>query len=103
MPRRQLLPEPQPESTELDRSVLDNEFLNHVRKAGNDPRRKLFELALRAEDNDDLATAARCWAELAQYVSPKLRSMEVNAKVQVATVGFHIDLGGGEGEPQNEP
>jgi hypothetical protein len=100
MPRRRNLPEEPEENVSLARSQLDNEFLEHIRKPNNDPRRRLFDLAIIAEDEEDYATAARCWAELAQYVSPKLRAMEVSAKVQVASVGFQIDLSGEDGEPE---
>lgn len=100
MPRRKSQPTAPPENVELARSNLDNEFLTHIKEPGNDPRRRLFDLALKAEDQEDYATAARCWAELAQYVSPKLRAIEVTGHVQSTQVVFNIDLS--DDEPEDE-
>src|SRR5262245_46898432 len=91
MPRRKQLPAPPVDDIALSRSNLDIEFQETIELYG-DPRVKLLSLAAKAEADDDLDTAARCCAEVAQYVSPKLRAMEVTGNVTSTQVSFNIDL-----------
>lgn len=95
MPRRKQLPAPPEDSTALSRSRLDIEFQEAIEMYG-DPRLKLLSLADKAEREEDLATAARCYAEVAQYVAPKLRAMEVTGNVTSTQVSFNIDLSAAE-------
>ena len=97
MPRRKQLPAPPEDEIALQRSNLETEFNNKIELYG-DPRIKLLSLAERAERDEDLPTAVRALAEVAQYVAPKLRAMEVQAQVTTAHVEFHIDLSADEEE-----
>jgi hypothetical protein len=98
MPRRKNLPAPPEDSTALSRSTLEKEFQEAIELYG-DPRIKLLHLAERAESEEDISTAVRAMAEVAQYVAPKLRAMEVQATVQATHVIFNIDIGDDEPEP----
>lgn len=95
MPRRKSLPAPPEDEAALRRSNLDNEFSEAIEIYG-DPRLRLLSLADKAEREEDLPTAVRALAEVAQYVAPKLRAMEVQAQVTSAHVEFHIDLSADE-------
>jgi hypothetical protein len=95
MPRRELPPQGAPDQIALNRSQLDVEFSEAMALYG-DPRIKLLALAEKAEREEDYATAARCYGEVAQYLAPKLRAMEVQANIQSTSVVFNIDLSGEE-------
>src|SRR5512144_614161 len=99
MPRRKSLPAPPEDPTALHRSNLSREFEEAIDLYG-DPRLKLLSLAEKAERDDDLPTAVRALSEVAQYVAPKLRAMEVQANVQSTSVVFNIDLSGDAEEPE---
>ena len=97
MPRRKALPSPPAEPTTLSRSTREQEFEEAIDLYG-DPRIKLLSLAERAEREEDISTAVRAMAEVAQYVAPKLRAMEVQGNIQSTHVIFNIDIG--EDEPE---
>jgi|SRR6185369_166064 len=97
MPRRKLPAPATPDSTELMRSRLEQEFNTAIELYG-DPRLKMLDLADRALREEDLPTAGRLLAEVAQYVAPKLRAMEVQANVTSTQVVFNIDLSADEEE-----
>ena len=48
-----------------------------LKKLGIDPFAELVTLARRTDDD---AVAARIWLELAQYVAPKLKALEITGK-----------------------
>ena len=48
-----------------------------LKKLGVDPFAELVKLA---QKTDDDAVAARIWLDLAQYVAPKLKALEITGK-----------------------
>lgn len=46
-----------------------------------DPAVKLIELAVKAEDNDDISLASQNYSRLMEYCYPKMRSTEIDAKI----------------------
>ena len=92
MPRRQLEAEAPPDDIALARSTLNKDFHEYIDIYG-DPRIKLLALAAKAEEEGDIGTAVRALSTVAEYIAPKLRSMEVKAEVQSTSVVFNIDLG----------
>src|SRR5512144_3126197 len=101
MPRRKSLPAPPEDPTALHRSNLSREFEEAIDLYG-DPRLKLLSLAEKAERDDDLSTAVRALSEVAQYVAPKLRALEVQANVQSTSVIFNSQHSSDPEEPHTE-
>ena len=56
------------------------ELLNMIADEGCDhPVRAMARIALKAENDEDMLLAFNCYKELAQYLAPKLKSIEMVA------------------------
>ena len=55
--------------------------LQTLDRLGIDPIESLARIARQAEAEDDKRLAVKCYSELAQYIAPKLKSVEVSGFV----------------------
>ena len=58
---------------------------------GKDPLMKLWELGLRADQDDEKAVAATCYKEICKYIYPQLKAVEHQHDVSGKAV-FEINM-----------
>jgi len=65
------------------RDKLNRKVDEKLAELGCDPILGLGRIGMKAEEEGDLALAARCYSDLAQYIAPKRRSVEIVPPAQI--------------------